>query len=152
MTDSSNVDMMVTTADNPYKITPPAAKEGRTPRAVMLTVERGETVWSPDVYALMVVTKTAEANQQQLRKRVSNGRLQIKTITSFSHPPAAIIEHAKRLNVDLIIMSSHDRSCIRQQFYGNVAERVLCGAACAMLIIRDQESIHKKGLVSMKEV
>ena len=123
-------------------------------RAITLPPERGETVCSPNVYELLASEKETEADSylQQVRVLVSNEGLQIKTITSFSSPSAAIIEHAKRLKVDLIIMSSHGRSGIRRRLYGSVTEKVLCGAPCATLVVREQEPIHEDDRVLMKEV
>ena len=123
-------------------------------RALTLPFDRGETVCSPNVYELMVAAKEAEAKSylQQVRARVSDDRLQIKTVTTISHPPAAIIEHAKKLNVDLIIMSSRGQSGIRRRSYGSVIEKVLCSAACATLVIREQEPIYEDDRVRVKEV
>jgi hypothetical protein len=67
-------------------------------------------------------------------------------------PSATIIGHAKRLNVDLIVMSSRGQSAIRRRLYGSVTEKVLCGAPCATLVVREQEPIQKDARVRMKEV
>ncbi|MGB3713024.1 MAG: universal stress protein, partial [Candidatus Promineifilaceae bacterium] len=122
--------------------------------ALTLPIDRGETVCSPNVYELMVAAKEAKAKSylQQVRGRVSDDQLQIKIVTSFSHLPAAIIEHTKRLNVDLIIMSCRGQSSIRRRSYGSVIEKVLCGAPCATLVIREQEPIHEDDLVRMQGV
>jgi nucleotide-binding universal stress UspA family protein len=154
MTDSQYMDLLVTAADNHDQIAPPAANEVRGVRAVMLLHERGETVYSSNAYELKVAANEAEAKSflQQVRERASNDLMQIKTITAFGWPPAIIIDHAKRLNAGLIVMSSHGRSGIGRWVHSSVAERVLCGVVCATLVIRKQESIQKEGLDCMKEV
>jgi nucleotide-binding universal stress UspA family protein len=116
--------------------------------------ERGITVYSPNVFKLMgaVNKDVAKSYLRQVRECVSNDRLIIKTITAFGQPPAIITVYAKRLNLDLIVMSSHGRSGIRQRFYGNVTEKVLCGAPFATLVIREQEPIHENVRVRMKGV
>ena len=48
-----------------------------------------------------------------------------------------IISSADKLQVDLIVMSSHGRSGIGRWLYGSVAEKVLRGADCATLVVRD---------------
>jgi len=123
-------------------------------RAVTIPLDRGETLSSPNYHELMAAEKEVQANSylQQVLERVSNDRLQIKTITAFGRPSETIIGHAKRLNVDLIVMSNRDQSGIRRRLYGSVTEKVLSGAPCVTLVIREQEPIHKDDRVRMKEV
>ena len=66
--------------------------------AVTLPLDRGETVSSPNVYELMAADKVAQANSylQRVQEQISNGQLQIQTITAFGRPPAIIIGHANR--------------------------------------------------------
>jgi nucleotide-binding universal stress UspA family protein len=120
-------------------------------RAVMLTFERGETVYSPNIYELTAAATENEAKSylQQVRERVSNERLQIETIVAFGRATDAITGHAKRLNVDLIVMSSHGRSGKRRRLSGSVAGKVLCGAPCATLVIQKQEQIREDDRVRM---
>jgi nucleotide-binding universal stress UspA family protein len=115
---------------------------------------RGETVSSPEVYELIAMEKKAEAKSylQQVRERVSNDRLQIKTITAFGRPPATIIGHAKKLNVNLIVMTSRGQPGFRRKLYGSVTEKVLSGTPCATLVVREQEPIHENNRVRMKEL
>ncbi|MCA9867749.1 MAG: universal stress protein [Anaerolineales bacterium] len=51
----------------------------------------------------------------------------------------AIISYAEQHKIDLIVMSSHGRSGIGRWLHGSVAEKVLRGADCATLIMREQE-------------
>jgi nucleotide-binding universal stress UspA family protein len=114
MTDSPDMDLLVKAADNPDQIAPPAANEVRAVRPVTLLYGRGETVYTSNVYELMEAAKEAEAKSylQQLQERISNVRLQIKTMTAFGQKNATTIGQARRLNVDLIVMSSLGRSGI----------------------------------------
>lgn len=48
----------------------------------------------------------------------------------------AIIDHAAALDADLIIMSTHGRGGVSRWVYGSVAERVLQGSSCPVLLIR----------------
>ena len=123
-------------------------------RALRLQHERGETVCAPNVYELMAMEKKAEAKSylQQVRDHVSNDRLQIKTITAFGRPPATILGYAKKLSVDLIVMSSRGRPGFRRRLYGSVTEKVLSGTPCATLVVREQEPIHENDRVRMREV
>lgn len=50
-----------------------------------------------------------------------------------------IIEYAAAHGIDLIVLSSHGRSGISRWVFGSVAERVVRGAACAVLVIHQKE-------------
>ncbi len=123
-------------------------------RAVSIPLDRGETVSSPNFQEFTAAAKKAQANSylQQVRERVSIDQLQIKTITVFGRSSATIIGQTKRLNVDLIVMSSGGQPSIRQKLFGSASENVLCGATCATLFIREQEQIHKDDRIRMTEV
>jgi len=117
MTDLPDIDLQATAANNPDQIAD-RARDVCPDRAMTLLQEQGEIAYSPNAYELMGAAEQADTKSylQPVRKHVLNSRLQIKTITSFSYPPAPIIEHAMRLNVDLIIKSSLGRSSVHQRF------------------------------------
>ena len=48
-----------------------------------------------------------------------------------------IIQYARRVNADLIVMGTHGRSAIRQMLMGSVADKVVHKAPCAVLTVRD---------------
>lgn len=52
----------------------------------------------------------------------------------------SIVTYADTNHIDLIVMSSHGRSGIGRWLHGSVAEKVLRGANCATLIVRDPKS------------
>ena len=116
--------------------------------------ERGETVHSPQSYELKVLADKAVADSylREVWSGMSNDWVPIKFVTSVGRPPEAIVDYARKHDVDLIVMSSQGRSAISPWVHGSVAEKVLRSAKCATLVIREQESIHKEGLVRMKEI
>jgi nucleotide-binding universal stress UspA family protein len=62
------------------------------------------------------------------------------TARTLMGPPAdTILDFAQEQQVDLIAMSSHGRSGISRWIYGSVAEKVMRGATCATLIMREKE-------------
>jgi len=154
MTDSPDMDLLVKAADNPDQIAPPAANEVRAVRSVNLLYGRGETVYTSNVYELMEAAKEAEAKSylQQVQEGISNDRLQIKTMTAFGQKNATTIGQARRLNVDLIVMSSHGRSGISRWVHSSFVEKVLRNAKYATLVIREQESVHEEGFVRIMVV
>jgi nucleotide-binding universal stress UspA family protein len=48
----------------------------------------------------------------------------------------AILDHARSLAVDVIVMSTHGRGGVSRWVYGSVADRVLQAAPCPVLLIR----------------
>jgi nucleotide-binding universal stress UspA family protein len=51
-----------------------------------------------------------------------------------------IIDYAAENLFDLIVMSSHGRSGVERWIYGSITEKVLRGANCATLVIRDSQT------------
>ena len=51
----------------------------------------------------------------------------------------AIVEHAKRHDVDIIVMGTHGRRALAHLLMGSVAERVVRTAPCPVLTVRHPE-------------
>jgi nucleotide-binding universal stress UspA family protein len=54
----------------------------------------------------------------------------------FGRPAEEILTFASEVNADLIAMSAHGRSGISRWVFGSVADRVLHGALCPVLLVR----------------
>lgn len=54
----------------------------------------------------------------------------------FGRPAEEIISYARDIRADLIAMCTHGRSGIARWAYGSVADRVLHGAECPVLLVR----------------
>ncbi|MFO7679484.1 MAG: universal stress protein [Chloroflexota bacterium] len=80
----------------------------------------------------------AETYLQHLLERLPDIGSAIITRTVIGPPADAIIDEAAAEGVDLIAMSSHGRSGLSRWVYGSVTEKVLRGAKCATLIVRDK--------------
>lgn len=50
----------------------------------------------------------------------------------------AIVDYASTQDVDLIVMSTHGRTGLARWAYGSVANKVLAGAPCPVLLVRAQ--------------
>jgi nucleotide-binding universal stress UspA family protein len=57
--------------------------------------------------------------------------------------PSAIVDTARHENVDLIVISSHGYSGITRWVMGSVAEKVLHGAHCPVLVIRANQPLRR---------
>lgn len=80
----------------------------------------------------------AEAYLNNLVQQLPPTENILSTHTLIGPPADTIIDFAQEQQVDLIAMSSHGRSGIGRWVYGSVAEKVLRGAKCATLIMREK--------------
>jgi nucleotide-binding universal stress UspA family protein len=60
----------------------------------------------------------------------------------FGAPAAAIIEAASTNEADLIVMGTHGHRAVMHLVLGSVAERVVRGAPCPVLTIREKVAAH----------
>ena len=54
-------------------------------------------------------------------------------------PAREIIETARSLPADLIVISTHGRTGLKHVFLGSVAEQVVRGAPCPVFVVRERE-------------
>lgn len=81
----------------------------------------------------------AEQYLKGIGAQIAGQGIDVRTVVSEGPVAEAIIDHALALDVDLIVMSTHGRGGVSRWVYGSVAERVLQGAACPVLLIRSVE-------------
>ena len=66
--------------------------------------------------------------------------LNIRTVTLRGPVAETIADYARKIGVDLIVISSHGRSGISRWLLGSVAEKVLRGTrCCSTLVVRDEQ-------------
>jgi nucleotide-binding universal stress UspA family protein len=101
-----------------------------------------EAPWAEDMMALnqereAVFRRDAETYLSARRGELRGKGIEISTYVITSESVAgAILDFAEQQAVDLIAMSTHGRSGLSRWVYGSVAEKVLQGAACPVLLIR----------------
>lgn len=78
---------------------------------------------------------------QALRDRGVGG---VQTAIAHDTPPRAIVDLARREQVDVIVMGTLGRSGLKHFLLGSVAERVVRSAPCPVLTISSQRSKEKK--------
>jgi universal stress protein A len=64
--------------------------------------------------------------------------LAVQTIVLEGKVSDALLKCARDENVDLIVMSTHGRTGLSRLLMGSVAEQVVHGAPCPVLLIRPQ--------------
>ncbi len=83
------------------------------------------------------------AAELQLKKIASSDQLdglQIRTGVAHGRASTAIIEYARRNDIDLIIIATHGRRGLEHLIFGSTAERVVREAPCPVLTVRPAES------------
>jgi nucleotide-binding universal stress UspA family protein len=68
--------------------------------------------------------------------RLAGRGFPVRTVVCPGPVAEAILDHARSLNADIIVMSTHGRGGISRWVYGSVADRVLQAAPCPVLLIR----------------
>jgi nucleotide-binding universal stress UspA family protein len=74
-----------------------------------------------------------------------------RTLLVSNAPASAIVEHARRESIDLIITGTHGRGGVSHLLLGSVAERVVRTAPCPVLTIRhpEREFVQPDALVTV---
>lgn len=94
----------------------------------------------PDVYNEVVAAAYREAEDYltDIRARLAYDKVSIEHRPAEEGVARQIVDYANRYDVDLIVMSSHGYTGVSRWTRGSIAEKVLQGAHCAILIIRGQ--------------
>ena len=67
------------------------------------------------------------------------GEVPADTLVRVGSPTQEIIQTARNLPADLIILSTHGRTGLQHVFLGSVAEHVVQRAPCPVLVVRERE-------------
>jgi len=92
----------------------------------------------PDVYDDIIAATMREAEDYlaHLRVTLAYERLSLEVRPGEAGVARQIVDYADSEGVDLIVMSSHGLTGVRRWAYGSVAEKVLHGGPCAVLVVR----------------
>ena len=80
--------------------------------------------------------KWAQREVANLAGRLAKRGVKCEALLQQGPPQKRIVETAKRIKADLIVMSTHGRTGVSHLMLGSVAERVVRTAPCAVLIVR----------------
>jgi len=81
-------------------------------------------------------TVSAKENVRQIVELAKQNGIKIEGIIIQGLPYEAIVRHAKQNGADLIVVGSHGRTGLMSILVGTVAERVVCHAECAVLVVK----------------
>lgn len=73
---------------------------------------------------------------KEVAARLEADGCRVQTDVMFGDPAIAILEHAARVEADIIAMSTHGRSGLDRWLMGSVAEKVLMGSQVPVLLYR----------------
>jgi nucleotide-binding universal stress UspA family protein len=80
--------------------------------------------------------KSALAYLRSVAYRPQYRSLKFRVAVATGAPADQILQYADSHSIDLIIMSTHGRSGIGRWAFGSVADKVLRGAKCPILLVR----------------
>lgn len=86
------------------------------------------------------IERAARAQLSRLAGTLRARRVAVRTLLSLGTAHQVIVESAKKLKADLIIMSTHGRTGLSHVLMGSVAERVVRTAACPVLTVPGRTS------------
>jgi len=100
-----------------------------------------------DSFQILALTpnEIAERMETQANQNLSNmisqikERVGIKKAVRHGKASVEIIEMAREMQADIIIMGSHGRTGLSHVLIGSVAEAVVRHAGCPVLVIRDKD-------------
>lgn len=93
-----------------------------------------------DENLLIRLRELANAQLGALPSEARDGLDLAYEVAEGRHAAPAILEHAARRDVDLLVMGTHGRRGLRHLFLGSVAEEVLRRASCPALVVRQGET------------
>ena len=83
-----------------------------------------------------------ESADRELSKLVVDevrGVVAADTLVRTGAPTEEIVNAAKKLPADIIVISTHGRGGLKHVLLGSVAERVVRHAPCPVLVVREHE-------------
>jgi nucleotide-binding universal stress UspA family protein len=86
------------------------------------------------------VENLADARKQMTALRESVDKsVPLESIIRVGVATSGIVEAAKHLDIDLVILATHGRSGLAHVLLGSTAERVVRHAPCPVLVLRERE-------------
>jgi nucleotide-binding universal stress UspA family protein len=111
-------------------------------RLLLLHVCHLPLVYETEAVAAAIARQVAEDEDQARRQletlaaSLRTETLEVDTVVCQGYPAYAIVEEAKRADVDLIAVGTHGHSGLKHFFLGSVAERVVHHASCPVFTSR----------------
>lgn len=85
-----------------------------------------------------------ESLRRQLKQWEEQAECLAKTCLRTGIPYIEIVNHAKKIHADMIVIGTHGRTGMKHILIGSVAERVVQTASCPVLIVRSPNNIVRQ--------
>jgi nucleotide-binding universal stress UspA family protein len=82
------------------------------------------------------IRKGAEKAIEEVRQRAARGGLKVEALVEEGSASSAIVDVARRLPADLIVMGTRGRTGLAHVLLGSVAERTIRTAPCPVLTVK----------------
>ena len=82
---------------------------------------------------------TAQKRLRALQENLGNG-IKSCVVVQVGNPYTRIVETARKLGIDLIILSTHGHTGLAHVFLGSTTEKVVRRAGCPVLVVRENEN------------
>ena len=79
--------------------------------------------------------RTSERHMARIERRYARKGVRLRSIIQTGVPAQTIVELAKHMNADLIVMATHGRTGVSRLLMGSVAERVVRTTTCPVLTL-----------------
>lgn len=83
--------------------------------------------------------RQAEASLAAARAELPPHGVEIDTVVEVGRPAEHVIDLARKLPADLVILGTHGYTGLKHLLLGSTAERVVRGAPCPVLVVREHE-------------
>lgn len=109
-------------------------------RIILLTVYEGaqsrytELSVGGEVDAMM--DQSAHSGLESFKEKFQDSSQVIETVVKKGNPASKILEVAKEMDVDLIVMGSQGRNALARVFFGNTTYQVSRKAHCSIFVVR----------------
>jgi nucleotide-binding universal stress UspA family protein len=80
--------------------------------------------------------KEAAAYLDNVNEEAYFDGLDAQAIVGLGQPAQRIVQTAREIGVDLIVLSSHGRTGLARQVFGSVAEEVMRAATCPVTVVK----------------
>jgi nucleotide-binding universal stress UspA family protein len=95
----------------------------------------------------IVYREMEQAARQQLAELADSlraRRIAARVLLSVGRAHEVIVDAAKKMKVDLVVMSTHGRTGLSHVVMGSVAERVVRTAACPVLTMHPRRAVRRR--------
>lgn len=126
-----------------------ARQQGSTLLLLRVPVYRQVLVPGVAGYGVFLSDATLEESREEItaylrdvQQRLAGLEVNVQTIVAQGDIAGAVVDQAAEADADLIVMTTHGYSGITRWMLGSVAERVLRGAPCPVLVIREDVPLN----------